>query len=427
VFPVVLAIGFALVLALVVRATRVKGRDDDLLLLMLGGYVVRLGLQAFVRDLPLFSHGGGGDCELYEAYGHFISRIWQAKGFMLVTQDELPEVGPTSLPPNLFAAVIYMNDGEKTRLGCTAVVALMACLTCLDLYRIAVDLGAEPRIAFRWIAVLMFSPAFLLYTSDTFKDGPVAFFVTLTLTSALRLARSFSVRRLVIGLVSLWALWHVRYYLVFVTTLPFLVGLIGLRAQNAIRPLLATIALTGLFLVVAGFTGVFDSVAEHAGGAFAQGTDRFVVASNAGQGSGVTFDDGGSPWGALLPKLVYTVLSPFPWQSGSFGLHVGKLDVAIWYYAIYRSAIAARRMWKSERTILLMFLSFLVPTLVMYATGFSNVGLNLRQRLPVVMVGVVLALLSRPARSAAGAEAKGEADEESMSHARQARPASPGA
>lgn len=405
-FSVVFALALALVLVIVVRLASVRGRDDRLMPLLVAGFVVRLILQAFVRELPLFSHGGGGDCELYEAYGAFIARIWQSSGFFFVTQDTFPDLGPTALPPNLFAAVMYLNDGEKTRLGCTAVVALMACLTCLDLYRTAVDLGADAKMSFRFIAVFLFSPAFMLYTSDTFKDGPVAFFVTITLTSALRLARSFSIWRAILGLLALCALWYVRFYLVFVTTLPLLVGVFGLRARTKLRPVLVALLLIGVFLGVAAWTGVFDSVAEQAGGTFEQGTNPFVLASNSEQGSGVTFADGGSPWGALAQKLVYTVLSPFPWQVGSIGFQIGKLDVAIWYYVLYRAYVAGRRLWKEDRTTLVMFLAFMVPTLVMYATSFSNIGLNLRQRLPVVMVGIVLGLLSWPAKAEADEQAR---------------------
>jgi hypothetical protein len=126
--------------------------------------------------------------------------------------------------------------------------------------------------------------------------------------------------------------------------------------------------------------------------------DSNVKAYNAMGGSGVTFDDGGNPFGAIVPKLVYTIASPFPWQSGSFGLHVGKIDVFIFYYLIYRAYIAGRRMALTDRESLIQFIAFLVPSTVAYATTMANIGLILRQRMPIVFVTAILASLSWPER-----------------------------
>ena len=106
------------------------------------------------------------------------------------------------------------------------------------------------------------------------------------------------------------------------------------------------------------------------------------------------FDDGGNPFAALGPKVAYTLLSPFPWQSGSFALQVGKIDALLWYYLLYRSVLSVRMMWKSDRALLLMFFAFLVPSTIAYATTMANIGLIVRQRIPIVMVGALLGMLS---------------------------------
>jgi hypothetical protein len=147
-------------------------------------------------------------------------------------------------------------------------------------------------------------------------------------------------------------------------------------------------------------------VSNYADETFYRGTNEVVRGQNAGGGSGVVFDDGGNPWGSLGPKLLYTILSPFPWETGSLGLQIGKLDVAIWYYVLYRAWVATRRLRKTELRTIVMFLTFIVPTTVMYATGFANIGLNLRQRLPIVFVTALLSMLSWPAAETASEESK---------------------
>src|SRR4051812_47071403 len=83
---------------------------------IMGGYVTRLVIQFFVRDVQFFSHGIGGDSFLYEEYGRLMALLWRTSGIHYITVDDGFNIGATSLPQNLFAFVIYLNDGEKTRL-----------------------------------------------------------------------------------------------------------------------------------------------------------------------------------------------------------------------------------------------------------------------------------------------------------------------
>src|SRR5262249_34618024 len=151
-----------------------------------------------------------------------------------VTADEFPDLGATTLPANLFGFITYLN-GEPTRLGCTAVVAFVACLTCLNIYRLALEFDAEEDFAFKMMVALRFGPAFLMYKCAMFKDGLVAFFVIGALGSAFRLARRFSILHAVIGMICLFALWQVRFYLIFVTLGPLLVGVTGINAKSITR------------------------------------------------------------------------------------------------------------------------------------------------------------------------------------------------
>ena len=370
--------------------------SSKLVVLMLAGFVIRIILQSFVREIAFFSHEAGGDSEGYEGLAVSIAQVWRVSGFQFMTDDDIPGMGSATLPCNLFAIVTYLNDGPS-RFGCTALIALAACLTCLNIFHLAVMLGAEEESSFRVVAVLLFAPAFLLYTSDTYKDGLVAFFVFGALGSGFRLARRFSVLHLLVGLLSMFALWYVRYYLIFLSSAPLLVGLAGVGSRSTTRPLLAAIVLGAGAIAIASYTNIFNEVSSAAEQTFDLATNENSRTYNSvGAGSGVFFDDGGSQYGALGPKIVYTLFSPFPWQTGSFGLWMGKVDVAIWYYLFYRAFRAARRLWQEDRGLLLTFLTFLIPMTIVYAMTMANIGLILRQRLPIVMVGALLAMQSWP-------------------------------
>ncbi|MBL8609622.1 MAG: hypothetical protein JNL38_19985 [Myxococcales bacterium] len=373
------------------------------------GFVLRMLALAGARNVELFSHQAGGDGNLYEEYARIIAHSWERYGIHYVTMEELPDLGRTSLPPNLFGLIIYLNGGP-TVIACTALTALTACLTLLNFYALAKELGAEPRVAERIATVILFAPSFMLYTSDMYKDGLVWFFTLGAVGSAFRLSRKLSVPHAVFGIVCLVAVWYVRYYLVFVCVAPLLVGFLGIGSKSPVRVILTSLVVGVAVAALMSYSRVLDDFGGTAQQAYDIATSKHMRGGNALGGSGVTFDDGGKATGALPTKLVYTLFAPFPWQGGSFGLHVGKIDTFMWYYFMYRSVIAARRLWRENRALLIGFASFMIPLSIAYATSMANIGLILRQRMPVVLIGALLASLSWPKQETAEEEEE-EAEE----------------
>jgi hypothetical protein len=390
IFAVLLGV---LLVAIVRYGDRKQG--PEMLQIILGGYVLRLVLQLFIRNIQFFSHEAGGDCVGYETMAVDIARYWSISGVSFMTQEDLPFLGPTVLPQNLFAGIVFLNGGEATRLGCTALIAFAAALTCFNLYHLAVEFGADPRTARRTMTLFYLGPTYLHYTSDMFKDGLVACFAIAALASGLRLMHRFSMVHVVVGALSVWALWYVRFYLIFVTCAPLVVGLFGMRSKSIVRPLIASLALVAVGFVLLNLTNAAQEVTERATATFHQGTAQNIRASMAEGGSGVTFDDGGNPYGRLWLKIVYTLFAPFPWAGGSIGFHIGKIDVFIIAFFVARGWAVART--KEFNLIAMMVMTFVVPCTVMYATSMANVGLIARQRLVIVAAVAFLASLYRPA------------------------------
>jgi hypothetical protein len=116
--------------------------------------------------------------------------------------------------------------------------------------------------------------------------------------------------------------------------------------------------------------------------------------ANAIGGSSVVFDDGGQAWGSLWIKLTYMLLSPFPWMSGSLALQLGKIETMLWYYLLYVAIRGARRLWHSDRTMLMIIISFVVPSIIIYSTTVANIGLIFRQRIPIMMIVSLLSAVA---------------------------------
>lgn len=391
-------IGLVLFLTLGGVLTLLCFRADGRLLgtlgkVVLGGFALRLlVLQPILRDISFFTRGLGGDYQRYEWNAIALAHYWKATGIHFVTNDELKFINHASFHNNVFAMVIYLNDGDKASWACSTTTAFCAALTAYNLYRLVVDLGGERKYALGVSAAMYLSPGFLYYTTDMYKDAFVALFVVGAVSSAIRLAREFTVTDAIACLLYMILLWFVRFYMVFMCSIPLLVGLVGLNSKNKLRPILMILGIVAAAGVVLATTPLIDQASERVQDTLDEAREQAI--GNARGGSGVKFDDGGNPWRALHLKIPYTLFSPFLWDSGSLGFQLGKVDVLIWYYLAYRAWRSAKVLMRDDLQLLATFLSFLAPATIIYSATMANVGLILRQRLPIVMLASVLGALS---------------------------------
>ncbi len=368
--------------------------------IILGAYALRIILQRMTRDVQFFTHAAGGDYSQYEFLADMITKLWRNRGIHFIHADELTWLGATSLPPNLFALVIYLNDGP-TRSGCTAIVAMAACMAMLNFYKLSLRLGASDQAALRMTTILLFSPSFLLYSSDMYKEGLVLFLLMGAFGSAIRIGTRFNAIHLLFGALCVFGLWFVRFYLVFTAIAALGVGATGIGSKKVWRQLFAASLVIVASPIVLSNTNMINDVADSASARFTEAADeaadmREESSMGARKGSFVYFDDGGSPYGALPTKVAYTLFAPFPWQMGSLGFQIGKIDTLFWYYVFYRMVIAIRLQWRKHFGLLLVFAVFILPMVIVYATTIYNIGLVVRQRLSIVIIASLLATLSWP-------------------------------
>jgi hypothetical protein len=386
----------AVVLVFLVHANLDAGVARRVLPVLLAALAVRLLMHLLV----VRTVGYGGDNLVYERRAQAVLAYWAQEGFTFVTGTQIPEINSTAVPSNLFALIMWLCDGTAP-LACTAVVGFIACATCIILYRTALLIGASGQAAFALLVLTAFLPSFLVYTSDTFKDGINAFLVIGCVGLALSNAVRFDARKLYTAALLLGALWHVRSYMVFMCALPM--------ALSVVKPTRLLTARTLMIAVIVPLAGLFIGVQAVSGTAeswLASGQSQEALEYNANGGSGIVFDDGGNPWGALVPKLLYTLLSPFPWVSGSVELQLSKLEMLLWYYLLWKAVKGARILWRKDRTMFLILVMFIVPAFVVYATTISNVGLIMRQRIPLVLSTTLLAAVAWSGRDVVAADAR---------------------
>lgn len=380
----------AVVLVFLVRANLGAAVARRVLPVLLAAFVVRLVVHVLVMRSGVIDYGG--DNLGYEGRAVGIVEYWRQEGFRFVTADEIETLTSVAVPCQVFAIVIYLCGGPAP-LACTAIVALLACALCIVIYRLARLVGADERSAFLVLVVTAFMPAFLLHTSDTYKDGFNAFLVVTSIGLGVSLSRRFDLHRLLMLVPLLWALWYVRPYMVFMCAVPLILGLVGLKSVFSPQRMLvfAMLLVSAVFV----FGGVYgEAQIEAAQEQLENGQSAAVLRANGDGRSGVAFEDGGDPWNALGSKVLYTLLSPFPWTEGDLILHLGKIDVLIWYFLLCNAVRGCSRLWRHDRATLLILMSFIIPGTIVYASTMANIGLIFRQRIPIVLVTSVLAAVA---------------------------------
>ncbi|MGW5264149.1 hypothetical protein ACWEQG_24520 [Microbispora sp. NPDC004025] len=381
---VVIAITAA-ILVLLVHAFIDRDTARLVLPVLLLAFAVRLIVHLLVVRSGLLPYGG--DNHTYEHRAMEIVAYWDREGIQFVTSAQISGIYSVTVPCNLFALIIYLCGGPAP-LACTAVVALIACALCIVVYRFARIIGADERSSFRLLALTAFMPSLLLHTASTYKDGFNAFLVVTCLYLAASNVQKFGIRKVLLLAPLLWALWNVRPYMVFMCGLPLLLGFVASKRALPLCTLALLAGVVSLFVF-------FPESTQFAAGSFQeqldQGQSEAVRSENAAGGSGVVFDDGGNPWSAIVPKLVYTLLSPFPWMGGSLVLQLGKIETLVWYFLLFWAARGVRDLWRQDRRVFMVILLFVVPCTIAYATSMSNIGLIFRQRMPIV---IAVSLLS---------------------------------
>lgn len=160
-----------------------------------------------------------------------------------MTAHENPHIGPTDLPPNIFAIFIYLAGGQSARMACTSLIVSITCLTALYLHRLAMRTRRRAPHGQRGHHGPVRDAGRPLTTRATCTRTPSSFASPVAAVgSAIRVSRKFSLLHAGIGVVALLALWHVRFYMVFLA-MPAIVavGYMGFGSGSWLRPAISAV------------------------------------------------------------------------------------------------------------------------------------------------------------------------------------------
>jgi hypothetical protein len=397
-FGVFLMFFFMGALIFIVRLVQESEDKNPVMAILLAGYFLRLLIRAFNRDLAIYSEGqtlGGGDAMIYEYRASLLAALWQRTGIHFTTSQEVPELNQVPLPPNLFGFVEYFS-GDYSAIGNVSIVAFLACMTALVLYRTYIVYDLERKTSLYAMCFLFLAPSFMGLTSDAFKDGILVFLTVCIFSILIHIGRNNYYWMFPLLVLCFWGLDGTRFYLIYALLVPTVIRFLGFQKQSLLGFGTAFMFAFGLLMLFGNLTVLYSYV-DDASDVFENSYALGSQVSNMSGGSGVDID-GGRPTLESLPiKIVYTLLAPFPWQSGSLGLHLSKIEMLLWYFILYWAYRGVRFYLSRDPMMVFMFSAFIIGMTVVYAWSFTNIGLMYRQRLPIFFVASILAVWGRVA------------------------------
>ena len=388
-----------------------RQRDNGLFLLRI--FVAALLIRVLLGTLIFMFNGlefFGADAIHYDYYGYAQLGAWQGDRYFNALMGTYISGGLAGAWGMVYmVAAIYALLGRNV-LAVQMVVAVMGAATAPLIYLIASHVFQNARVARLSAFGVAFYPSLVLWSSQGLKDGPIVFFLAVSILATLKLGEKFSVKYISILVLALFAVLTFRFYVFYMllaaTGGAFVIGMQKVTATNFARQF-AVIILIGLALTYLGVTRYANVHLSHYTRLELVQMSRMDASSNAQSGYGLGLDVSTSE-GALktIPVgLTYLLFAPFPWQLTSLRQSITLPEMLVWWASF---PLLILGLWFSIRYRLRQISPVLIFTAMLslaYSILQGNVGNAYRQRSQLlvfyfifVAVGYVLLLEKREER-----------------------------
>lgn len=358
-----------------------------------GPFLVRLFLAALLIRMLLgtaiFVMKGqdffGGDAITYDFFGFAQLKAWGGDRYYqtlvnaFVGQDQGSGWGMVYL-----VASTYRMLGRNI-LAIQFINGVFGAATAVVIFLCAHHVFNNVRVARLAAIAVAFYPSLVLWSSQGLKDGPIVFFLALSILATLKLGQKLSVKYLGILVCSLFALLSLRFYVFYMISAAiagaFVIGMQALTATTFIRQFVVIIIL-GLALTYLGITR-YANVQFERYGSLQQVQHSRMDASNSARSGFARDVDVSTTQGALFTipiGLLYLLFAPFPWQVASLRQSITLPEMIIWWVSFPMLILG---LWFSVKYRLRQISPILIFTVMLslaYSVFQGNVGTAYRQR-----------------------------------------------
>ncbi len=356
-----------------------------------GSFLLKLFISALLVRILLgsiiFAFNGqeffGGDAITYDFFGNAQLAGWGGDRFQQTQVNRFVGGGIGWGMVHMVGA-IYGVIG-RNMLAVQLVNSVIGAATAVIIFLCAHEVFGNLRVARLAGLAVAFFPSLVLWSSQGLKDGPVVFFLALSILATLRLGRQLSVKYLVLLVFSLFALLSFRFYVFYMIAIAiggaFVVGMQPLTQTGFMRQFLV-IVLVGLSLTYLGVTRYANIQLERFGSLERVQRSRFDASTRAKSGFAADVDVSTTE-GALstIPVGMLNLLfAPFPWQLASLRQSITLPEMVIWWASFPMLILG---LWYSIRYRLRQISPILIFTIMLslaYSIFQGNVGTAYRQR-----------------------------------------------
>jgi hypothetical protein len=354
-----------------------------LLRLFVGALLVRVlvGTIISVMDFHAFF---GGDALTYDFFGHAMLKGWQGDKYYETYANLFIGVAGSSAWGLLYLiAAIYALIG-RNMLAVQFFNAVLGAATAPIIFLCARHIFKNLKVGQVAGYFVAFYPSLVLWSSQGLKDGPIVFFLALSILATLRLGEKYSLKYLAVLCFSLTALLSLRFYIFYMMVVAiggaFLVGMRPATARSLARQF-AIIVGVGLALT---YMGVLRSanvqLEAYANLERIQVSRADQATANTGFAKDVDVSTTSGALSAIPMGATYLLFAPFPWQLASLRQSITLPEMIIWWASF---PLLVLGLWFTVKHRLRQSLPILLFTAMLtlaYSIFQGNVGTAYRQR-----------------------------------------------
>jgi hypothetical protein len=377
-----LAIIAGLVPALVCAWLTVRGKEDSRFLLRL--FTAALILRWLLASIIFYTSQQaffGGDSITYDAFGYSLSQSWHgvadANAYWLIRFTSLDRPGWGMY---YFVAAIYYFIGQN-QFALQLINGALGAGTCVVVYRIAMFVYPEQRVARTAALMTAFAPSMILWSSQALKDAPIVLCLCLCTFYTLKLRARLSLKSflfLSIYLFCLFALRHYAFYIIFVA-----IAGTFLFAARRFTPL--KVLQGAILIIVIGVAFAYFGAGDVAQQTFdlkhiQAGRVWSAKVAASGFGGDVDITDPRAAIGFLPIGIMYVLFAPFPWMVTNLRQLITLPELIAWWALVPMMIRGYWFLMKHRLRESFAICVFIVGLIFAYALYQSNTGTAYRHR-----------------------------------------------
>lgn len=358
-----------------------------------GTFLLRLFMAALLARMILgtaiFVFKGqdffGGDAITYDFFGAAQLRGWGGDKYYQSVANVFVRSGEGSGWGMVYLVAAVYGIVGRNMLAVQFMNSVFGAATAVIIFLCAYQVFNNIRVARLSGIAVAFYPSLVLWSAQGLKDGPIVFFLALSILATLKLGEKLSLKYLAVLVCSLLALISLRFYVFYMICVAiggaFVIGMQSITATSFLRQF-AAIILLGLALTYVGVTRSASVQFERYGNLQTLQRSRLDLARSAESGFGRDVDVS-STSGALstIPVgVLYLLFAPFPWQITSLRQSITLPEMVVWWASF---PLLILGLWFAIRYRLRMISPILIFTVMLtiaYSVFQGNVGTAYRQR-----------------------------------------------